>query len=45
MTEKSKMLLLGGAILLIAIFAGAFIHPLLFLLALAVIFVALFGGV
>jgi hypothetical protein len=38
------MIALGVAIVLVAIFAGAFIHPLLFLLGLAVLFVAAFGG-
>jgi hypothetical protein len=35
------MLILGIVIVLVAIFAGAFIHPLLFLLGLSVIIVAL----
>jgi hypothetical protein len=35
------MLILGVVLLLVAIFAGAFIHPLLFLLGLSVIIVAL----
>lgn len=35
------MLVLGIALALLAIFGGAFIHPLLFLLGLAVIIVAL----
>jgi hypothetical protein len=36
-----RMLLLGIVIVLVAILAGTFIHPLLFLLGLSVIFVAL----
>lgn len=35
------MLILGIVVVLVAIFAGAFIHPLLFLLGLSVIIVAL----
>jgi hypothetical protein len=35
------MLILGIAIVLVAILAGTFIHPLLFLLGLSVIIVAL----
>jgi hypothetical protein len=38
------MVALGIAILLVAVLAGTFIHPLLFLLALAILFVAAFGG-
>lgn len=38
------MVALGVVIVLVAVFAGAFIHPLLFLLGLAVLFVAAFGG-
>jgi hypothetical protein len=34
------MLIIGAVIVLVAIFAGAFIHPLLFLIGLAVIIVA-----
>jgi len=38
------MLLLGIAILLVAILAGTFIHPLLFLIGLSVIIVAIWGS-
>jgi hypothetical protein len=37
------MLALGVVIVLVAVFAGAFIHPLLFLIGLSVVFVALFA--
>jgi hypothetical protein len=39
--SRGGMLVLGAVIVLVAIFAGAFIHPLLFLIGLAVIIVAL----
>ena len=38
------MIALGVVIVLIAVFAGTFVHPLLFLFGLAVLFVAAFGG-
>ena len=38
------MVALGIAILVVAVLAGSFIHPLLFLLGLGVLFVAAFGG-
>jgi hypothetical protein len=38
------MIVLGVVIVLVAVLAGTFIHPLLFLLGLAVLFVAAFGG-
>jgi hypothetical protein len=38
------MIALGVVIILIAVLAGSFIHPLLFMLGLAVLFVAAFGG-
>jgi hypothetical protein len=38
--RDSRMLLLGIVIVLVAIFAGAFIHPLLFLIGLSVVIVA-----
>ena len=38
------MLLLGIAIILVAILAGTFIHPLLFMIGLAVIIVAIWGS-
>jgi hypothetical protein len=37
------MIALGVAIILVAVL-GAFVHPLLFLLGVAVLFVAAFGG-
>ncbi len=37
------MLALGAAIVIVAVLAGTFIHPLLFLIGLAVVFVALFA--
>lgn len=40
MLKDGRLLLLGLVIVLIAIFAGAFIHPLLFLIGLSVIIVA-----
>jgi hypothetical protein len=38
------MVALGVVIVLVAVFAGAFIHPLLFMIGLAVLIVAAFGG-
>jgi hypothetical protein len=38
------MIALGVVTILIAVLAGSFIHPLLFMLGLAVLFVAAFGG-
>jgi hypothetical protein len=38
------MVALGVVIVLVAVLAGSFIHPLLFLIGLAVLFVAAFGG-
>ena len=40
MLRDSRMLIIGIVIVLVAIFAGAFIHPLLFLIGLSVIIVA-----
>lgn len=40
MLKSPRMLLLGITIILVAVLAGSFIHPLLFLLGLAVVFVA-----
>jgi hypothetical protein len=42
--SRGQMVALGVVIVLIAVLAGSFIHPLLFLLGLAVLFVAAFGG-
>ena len=41
--SRGGMIALGVAIVLVAVLAGTFIHPLLFLLGLAVLFVAAFG--
>jgi hypothetical protein len=38
------MVALGVAILLVAVLAGTFIHPFLFMIGFAVLFVAAFGG-
>ena len=40
MLRDRRLLIIGIVIILVAVFAGAFIHPLLFLLGLAVIIVA-----
>ena len=40
MVKSPKMLLLGAAIILVAVLAGTFIHPLLFLIGLSVLIVA-----
>ncbi|MGB6424888.1 MAG: hypothetical protein WBF18_06380 [Solirubrobacterales bacterium] len=40
MRRDPKMLIIGIVIVLVAVFAGAFIHPLLFLIGLSVIIVA-----
>jgi hypothetical protein len=40
MLKDPRLLILGIAIILVAVFAGAFIHPLLFLLGLSVFIVA-----
>jgi hypothetical protein len=40
MLRDPRMLALGITIVLVAVFAGAFIHPLLFLIGLSVIIVA-----
>jgi hypothetical protein len=40
MPKSPRMLLLGIAIILVAVLAGTFIHPLLFLIGLAVLIVA-----
>ncbi len=40
MLKSPKLMLLGVAIILVAVFAGAFIHPLLFLIGLSVLIVA-----
>jgi hypothetical protein len=44
MSDRAKMVTLGVVIVLVAVFAGTFIHPLLFLIGVAVLFVAAFGG-
>jgi 4-hydroxybenzoate polyprenyltransferase len=41
--SRRGMIILGIVIVLVAVFAGAFIHPLLFLIGLAVLFVAFFA--
>lgn len=41
--SRRGMVILGTVIVLIAVFAGAFIHPLLFLIGLSVLFVAFFA--
>jgi hypothetical protein len=38
--KDRRLLIIGVLIVLVAIFAGAFIHPLLFLIGLSVIIVA-----
>ena len=40
MLRDRRLLIIGIVIILVAVFAGAFIHPLLFLLGLSVIIVA-----
>ncbi|MFN8113613.1 MAG: hypothetical protein U0R51_10485 [Solirubrobacterales bacterium] len=40
MVKSPKLLLLGAAIILVAVLAGSFIHPLLFLIGLSVFVVA-----
>lgn|GEM_PF-5801034 len=40
MLHDRKLLAIGVAIVLVAVFAGAFIHPLLFLIGLSAIIVA-----
>lgn len=40
MLKDRRLLIIGILIVLVAIFAGAFIHPLLFLIGLSVIIVA-----
>ena len=40
MLRDPRMLIIGLVIVLVAVFAGAFIHPLLFLIGLSVIIVA-----
>ncbi len=42
--SRGGMVALGVAILLVAVLAGTFIHPLLFLIGVSVLFVAAFGG-
>jgi hypothetical protein len=42
--SRGQMIALGVVIVLIAVLAGTFLHPLLFLIGLAVLFVAAFGG-
>jgi hypothetical protein len=44
MSQRSKMVALGIVIILVAVLAGTFIHPLLFMIGLSVLFVAAFGG-
>lgn len=41
--SRGWMITLGVAIVLVAVLAGTFIHPLLFLIGLAVLIVAFFG--
>jgi 4-hydroxybenzoate polyprenyltransferase len=41
--SRRNMIILGIVIVLVAVFAGAFIHPLLFLIGLSVLFVAFFA--
>lgn len=41
--SRRNMVLLGVVIVLVAVFAGTFIHPLLFLIGLSVLFVAFFA--
>lgn len=40
MLKDPRLLILGIAIILVAVLAGTFIHPLLFLLGLSVVIVA-----
>ena len=42
--SRGGMIALGVVILLVAVLAGTFIHPLLFLIGFSVLFVAAFGG-
>ncbi|HKJ35624.1 MAG TPA: hypothetical protein VKA36_03565 [Solirubrobacterales bacterium] len=41
--SRNNMIILGVVIILVAVLAGAFIHPLLFMIGLSVLFVAFFA--
>ncbi len=41
--SRNTMIALGIVIVLVAVLAGTFIHPLLFMIGLAVLIVAFFG--
>jgi hypothetical protein len=41
--SRRNMFILGTVIVLVAVFAGVFFHPLLFLIGLSVLFVAFFA--